>query len=119
MNIKKIIREEVDDFDWINDVPTNPWLVYDVVIIDVKLRNEEINNLIELALNSGRNIDNATDWEENREDDLGRIQSYYLSGGSYLRIDKSGGLFYGSKFDLSRYDTNRILCSQLFKNKRI
>ena len=32
MNIRKIIREEIDDFQWIHDIKPNKWSVFEEVI---------------------------------------------------------------------------------------
>jgi hypothetical protein len=35
MNIKRIIKEEINDFDWIEG-PINPWLEYDGIVFDIE-----------------------------------------------------------------------------------
>ena len=69
MNLKKIIKEEIEDFTWMIDEPLNPWDEYDMIIFDIKPTKEEINNYIELALNT-KNPENKESWEIGRKEDL-------------------------------------------------
>jgi hypothetical protein len=50
MNIKRIIKEEMDEFDWIRETNINPWLDYNYILIDVTPTEENIELLINLQL---------------------------------------------------------------------
>ena len=75
MNIKKIIREEIEDFTWITDAPVNPWLEYDAIIFDKNPKKEKVNNYIQLALNT-KNPSNKGSWETRRKEDIESILRY-------------------------------------------
>ena len=112
MNLRKIIREEMDDFTWVKDEPINPWLQYSMIVFDVEPTRKEINDYIELALNTGR-ISNKEAWETGREQDITGILEYIRDyGGTILKIDQWGNLQYA---DISYYNSshNSIKYSQL------
>ena len=72
MNIKRIIREEINDFDWIEG-PINPWLEYDGIVFDVEPTREDVNMYIEQCLNT-REVVNGYTWDEDsREQDIDEI----------------------------------------------
>lgn len=104
--------EEINDFTWVTDEPINPWLQYSMIIFDEEPTREEINNYIELALNTGR-ISNKEAWEIGREQDIDGILEYIRQdGGAVLKIDQWGDLQYA---DISYYNSshNAIRYSQL------
>ena len=97
MNIKKIIKEEIDDFNWIRDLETNIWFSNDYVLIDVEPLEQNINSLIDLAFDSGRINDHSKkSWGMSIDDDINQILQYFYGyGKSYLRINEAGSLMYG------------------------
>ena len=113
MNIKKIIREEIEDFTWITDTPLNPWLEYDAIIFDKKPKKKKVNNYIQLALNT-KNPSNKGSWETRRKEDIESILRYIKNyGESVLMVDGNNNLVYA---DPSYYDgktINSIKYSQL------
>jgi len=115
MNIRKIIREEMDDFDWMMG-PINPWSQYSMLIFDEEPTREEINHYIELALNTGR-ISNKEAWEIGEEQAIDGILEYIRrDGGAVLKINQWGDLQYT---DISYYNSshNAIRYSQLVNKK--
>jgi hypothetical protein len=113
MNLKKIIREEIEDFTWITDAPLNPWLEYDAIIFDKKPKKKKVNNYIQLALNT-KNPSNKGSWETNRKEDIESILRYTKNyGEAALMVDGYNNLVYA---DPSYYDgktINSIKYSQL------
>lgn len=113
MNIKKIIREEIEDFTWITDAPLNPWLEYDAIIFDKKPKKKKVNNYIQLALNT-KNPSNKGSWETRRKEDIESILRYIKNyGEAALMVDGNNNLVYA---DPSYYDgktINSIKYSQL------
>ena len=113
MNIKKIIREEIEDFTWITDAPLNPWLEYDAIIFDKKPKKKKVNNYIQLALNT-KNPSNKGSWETRRKEDIESILRYIKNyGEAALMVDGNNNLVYA---DPSYYDgktINSIRYSQL------
>ena len=73
MDIKKIIKKEINDFDFIINEPINPWLDYDGIVFDITPSKEEVNTYIELALNTRKDISNDDAWETGRQNDVERI----------------------------------------------
>jgi hypothetical protein len=78
MNIKRIIKEEINDFEW-TEGPINPWLEYDGIVFDIEPTREDVNMYIEQCLNT-RKVSNASEWTEDiRETDIDFIiQNSYL-----------------------------------------
>jgi hypothetical protein len=113
MNLKKIIREEIEDFTWITDAPLNPWLEYDAIIFDKKPKKKKVNNYIQLALNT-KNPSNKGSWETRRKEDIESILRYIKNyGEAALMLDGNNNLVYA---DPSYYDgktINSIKYSQL------
>jgi hypothetical protein len=109
MNIKKIIREEIKDFDWAKG-PFNPWLEYDAIIFDIEPTEEEVNKYIQMALDT-REIANAHEWtEEERETDIEQIIN-----NSYLGLYKNHGEVIphlGYPIDNAYKNDNSILYSE-------
>lgn len=115
MNLKKIIKEEIEDFTWMIDEPLNPWDEYDMIIFDIKPTKEEINNYIELAL-STKNPENKESWEIGRKKDINTILTYFKNyGEAILNIDGYKNLVYGDPTDVNRNPSryNSIKYSQL------
>lgn len=112
MNIKKIIREEIKDFDWTKG-PFNPWLDYDAIIFDIEPTEEEVNKYIQMALDT-REIANAHEWtEEERETDIEKTIN-----ASYLGLFKQNGeVIYSLGYPINKAykNDNSILYSE-FKN---
>jgi hypothetical protein len=113
VNIKKIIREEIEDFTWITDAPVNPWLEYDAIIFDKNPKKEKVNNYIQLALNT-KNPSNKGSWETRRKEDIESILRYIENyGETALMVDGNNNLVYA---DPSYYDgktINSVRYSQL------
>jgi hypothetical protein len=109
MNLKKIIREEIDDFDWIKG-PFNPWLEYDGIVFDIEPTREDVNQYIEQCLDS-RKVNNASEWTEDvRETDIDQvIESSYLG----LYEDLTGYIYLGYPIETSYKNNNTILYSIL------
>ena len=115
MNLKKIIKEEIEDFTWMIDEPLNPWDEYDMIIFDIKPTKEEINNYIELALNT-KNPENKESWEIGRKEDLKLILNYFKKyGGAILEVNEYKNLVYGEPTYVNRNPSryNSIKYSQL------
>lgn len=115
MNIKKIIKEEINDFDFITNEPTNPWLIYDGIVFDITPSKEEVNSYIELALNTRKDISNTDSWETGRERDIDNIMRYQKRYGTSVLVvgirDKQ--LSYSSDKDYYSIDTKWVNYSQL------
>ena len=114
-NLKKIIKEEIEDFTWMIDEPLNPWSEYDMIIFDQKPTKEEINNYIELALNT-KNPENKESWEIGRKEDLKLILNYFKKyGGAILEVNEYKNLVYGDPTYVNRNPSryNSIKYSQL------
>jgi hypothetical protein len=119
MNLKKIIKEEIEDFTWMIDEPLNPWDEYDMIIFDQKPTKEEINNYIELALNT-KNPENKESWEIGRKEDLKLILNYFKKyGGAILEVNEYKNLVYGEPTYVNRNPSryNSIKYSQLVNKK--
>jgi hypothetical protein len=43
MNIRRIIREELDDLEWIRDIEPNKWDIFNELIKDIPRINIELN----------------------------------------------------------------------------
>ena len=89
MRLKKIIREFIDQdetgFEWTNE-EINPWYDYNAIIFDTIPTAEDVNQYIEMALNT-QNIKNREAWQTGREHDLDRIIRYSKSsGGAVLSL---------------------------------
>jgi hypothetical protein len=114
MNLKKIIREEIDDM-WQNLLQGEPnmWLSYQMIIFDEAPTEEEVIKLIRDAFKSGILKQEAIDsWENEGIEDEVRIITSRLRETPYLRIDlKDGWLYYGSYgYDISKkYPELRII----------
>ena len=96
MNLKKIIKEEVDDM-WQNLLQGEPnmWFSYQTIIFDETPTEEEIIKLIKDAFKSGLvKQKSINSWEdEGLENEARTIITYYYP---YLRIDlKDEWLYYG------------------------
>jgi hypothetical protein len=115
MNLKKIIREEMDDFKWIMDEPINPWVEYNVLIIDTKLTDEEINEYIEMAINTV-NIGNKDAWIVGRQEDINRIQFYTDEDAAVIYINPNNNHLQYS--DLEWFNDNEAWKTE-FKNYKI
>jgi len=110
--IKKILKE---DFDWIQDIETNPFQYYDGIIFDVVPSEETVRKYIDLALNSGKNIQNVYGWddEDDIKSDIETIIDYAKEDGSFLRINNNN-LTFGRGLPGYDYDeTKFIKLSQL------
>jgi hypothetical protein len=111
----KIIKEEIEDFTWMIDEPLNPWDEYDMIIFDQKPTKEEINNYIELALNT-KNPKNKESWEIGRKEDLKLILNYFKKyGEAILNVDENNNLVYAEPTYVNRNPSryNSIKYSQL------
>jgi hypothetical protein len=97
MNIKRIIKEEMDEFDWIRETNINPWFDYNYILIDVTPTEENIELLINLALGSGLISKTSQEsWSKDLDDDINQIINYFYEyDKSYLRISDEGNLMYG------------------------
>jgi hypothetical protein len=115
MNIKKIIKEEMDDFKWIMDEPINPWVEYNALIIDTKLTDEEINEYIEMAINTV-NIGNKDAWIVGRQEDINRIQFYTDEDAAVIYINPNNNHLQYS--DLEWFNDNEAWKTE-FKNYKI
>lgn len=115
-SIKKILREEFDELNWIREIPDNPWLMYDCIIFDIEPSREDVNKYIELAL-STKIINNADSWEKDRQVDIDNIIRYKKRyGNSYLYISSnSGNLNYGDRNGLPHRSKN-VLYSNLINH---
>ena len=114
----KLIREH-DDFEWVREIPFNPWYGYDGIIFNITPNPEDVKYFIELALNN-RKIMNAKDWNNSEmDDDVGKIIGYYNKyGSSSLMIDEEGNLGYrwgdlSTRPELMRYRLKLVLYSDL------
>jgi len=102
MNIKKIIKEELeDDWSWTKEYP-NIWLSYQLLLFDETPTKGEVIKFINDALNSGLVNSRAIDaWrDEGVENKSEIIYNDALRGESpYLRIDLNDGwLYYGQGY---------------------
>lgn len=86
MNIKKIIKEELNDFDFITNEPINPWLIYDGIVFDITPSKEDVSNYIQLALNTRKDISNTDSWETGRERDIDNIIRYQKRYGTSVLV---------------------------------
>jgi hypothetical protein len=86
MDIKKIIKEEINDFDFITNETINPWLDYDGIVFDITPSKEEVNSYIELALNTIKDISNTDSWETDRERDIDNIIRYQKRYGTSVLV---------------------------------
>jgi hypothetical protein len=121
MNLKKIIKEEIEDFTWMIDEPLNPWDEYDMIIFDQKPTKKEINNYIELALNT-KNPKNKNVWEiggeKVRKEDIESILKYIKRyGGAVLNVDEYKDLVYSDPSYYENRTFNSIKYSQLVNKK--
>ena len=84
------LLESENPFQWIKDVPVNPWLEYDGIYFDIKPSKEEIKRYINLALD-GRLIINRDSWGEyNIDSSIESIINYFKRYGSaVLGIENS------------------------------
>lgn len=55
MNIKKIIREEIEDFEWVENI--KPTLLNKVIIFEPLIDTEEFDKVIELIKLYDKNVD--------------------------------------------------------------
>jgi len=103
MNLKKIIKEELDDF-WQNVREMKPsiWFTYQMLLFDEDPTKTEVIKFINDALNSGLVSAEAIDsWmDEGVEDESEIIYEAALRGNSpYLRIDlNTKWLYYGEDY---------------------
>ena len=87
MSLRKIIKESLEDFEWVNEIEANPWLDYKGIIFDVKPTPEDVNKYIEMALNTVERISNVDAWDSGREYDIRNIIEYQeQKGHSYLVV---------------------------------
>lgn len=96
----KLIRE-FDDFDWIREIPLNPWLVGDGIYFDIKPKADDIRSYIQMALDS-RKVDNSRYWHTPYDSDVKTILFYFRDYGSaVLGIDRDG-------FNSLTFDNNTV-----------
>lgn len=99
------LNEDVDkDFDWIEEIPVNPFYLYDGIKFDVMPTENEVNEYIEMALDTGK-VKNSRIWERNREVDIRHIiRSIKEYGHCFLEINKdSSSLQYGT-YEYGQHD---------------
>jgi len=102
MNLKKIIKEELEgDWSWTQEYP-NIWLSYQLLLFDETPTKGEVIKFINDAFNSGLVSSEAIDsWrDEGVENESEIIYNDALIGESpYLRIDLNDGwLYYGTGY---------------------
>jgi len=102
MNLKKIIKEGLeDDWSWTQSEP-NIWFSYQMLIFDEVPTKEEIIKFIRNAFKSGLiKNESIREWElEGIENEAEEIYEYTQEGvAPYLRIDLNDGwLYYGSDY---------------------
>jgi hypothetical protein len=102
MNLKKIIKEELEgDWSWTQEYP-NIWISYQLLLFDETPTKGEVIKFINDAFNSGLVSSEAIDsWrDEGVENESGIIYNDALMGESpYLRIDLNDGwLYYGTGY---------------------
>jgi len=90
MNLKKIIREEINDLDWISGVSKDYWDYYDAVVFNKKLSTDEFTEFINQALKSTQPA-NVSDWDN--DDEMSDLE--YLN----YRIRREGQAFIGKYVD--------------------
>jgi hypothetical protein len=98
MNLKKIIREEIDDM-WQNLLQSEPniWVSYQMLIFNETPTEEEVIKLIRDAFKSGLVKQESIDsWEDEGIENEANIIVDYAERGllPYLRIDTNGWLYY-------------------------
>ncbi len=115
MNIKKIIKEEINDFDFITNEPINPWLIYDGIVFDITPSEEDVNHYIELALNTRKDISNDDVWEIGRKFDVNSIIRYQQRYGTSVLVIHIGNkqLSYSDSKDGYGIGTRWVNYSQL------
>lgn len=100
--IKKIIREEISDFDWVDDIDGNIWDTNDHIVFDTKPTTKEFYDLIKQGLQKPfTSEENRNIWE--REIELGDEKHYddilkyynWLNKYATLSWDKSWGVRIG------------------------
>jgi hypothetical protein len=102
MNLKKIIREEIDDM-WQNLLQSEPniWVSYQMLIFNETPTEEEVIKLIRDAFKSGLVKQESIDsWEDEGIENEANIIVDYAERGllPYLRIDTNGWLYYGGHY---------------------
>jgi hypothetical protein len=98
MNLKKIIREEIDDM-WQNLLQSEPniWVSYQMLIFNETPTEEEVIKLIRDAFKSGLVKQESIDsWEDEGIENEANIIVDYAERSllPYLRIDTNGWLYY-------------------------
>jgi hypothetical protein len=106
-----------DDFNWVREIPVNPWLRYDWVVFDIQPDPEVVNQLIELALYD-RGVGNGFEWKVGRKEDISNIIDYQENyGSSYLVIDEKDNMTYGDFESVNPPDDAKMVYySDLFVN---
>lgn len=103
MNLKRIVREEMDDvWQSLTQGEPNIWISYQVLVFDEEPTKEEVIKFIKDAFKSGLVKNEAIrTWElEGLEDEAETIYEYSQKGTHpYLRIDLNNGwLYYGEYY---------------------
>lgn len=113
MNLKRIIREEMDDvWQHLTQGEPNIWISYQMLVFDEEPTKEEVINFIKDAFKSGlvRN-DAIRTWElEGIEDEAETIYEYSQKGAQpYLRIDLNNGwLYYGEYYSNIKNESSEL-----------
>jgi hypothetical protein len=95
MNIRNIIKEEMDDFGWARG-PINPWSEYDAIRFDITPKAEDVKRYINSVLTSNKEIGNKEVWSGDQSNTIKaiiyRVKEY---GESILLGVEDSALSYG------------------------
>ena len=113
MNLKRIIREEMDDiWQHLTQGEPNIWISYQLLVFDEEPTKEEVIKFIKDAFKSGlvKNEAIRTWGLEGLENEAETIYEYSQKGTSpYLRIDLNNGwLYYGEYYSNLRSESKEL-----------
>jgi hypothetical protein len=94
--IKKILKEEVDDWEWAKG-PVNPWLEYDAIEFDVVPKKEDVQHYIELFLSIKYEFNNRNAWVGDNTISIKSIIASVISGKPSILGFEEYYFFYGPK----------------------
>ena len=113
------LLESGDPFQWIKDMPINPWLEYDGIYFDIKPSEEDIKLYINLALDS-RSIENRNSWSDStiKSGAIAIINYFKVYGSAVLGLER-GVLTYADKKALYHGTMKWVDYSKLINNSLV
>lgn len=121
MNIKRIIKEEIDDFGWMGDIEINPWEEYDVIDFNIVPKREHVKKYIDMFLNT-QEFNNRSAWEGPNYSSkfvVDKILEYSRDSGSTILGKEDGNFLYETRRYWNIDGLKVVKYSDLINNSRL